>query len=465
LLLDIGALEQSADYLDFVRHSNPGFDLNFKLPDPAIPDKRKQIPSAMLQILSRNHAIYSLTPAPQADSIAEFFDFQLHGLIYVLRRYETDEAFARPIPAEFARDNETFWRTFETRQLPELDRQINPLQPLPGRSIWESLWNTLQFWPEPDHESVIAGGFYAEALNDWGVSLQRTGKFAEAKHCFDEALELNAHSAAAQINRKFNADYLANRQETMKRPPETAASMNEYRDWRHVLRDGAVDEPNFCYMLGAILADNQLYRPAIAQIQRVTELAPAREDPYVTLAQLFGTFHDFPNVLRTTDKLLAISPTNDTAVLLKANALFELKDYPNSISFADRHLATVPADTAALLLKAAAYGQLLEYSKAISVLDQVLALNPTNAAALLGQGEALRRSGEYAAARRDFNMLVQTVTNSYPAYFNLAAMADAENDRPAAITNYEMFLKLAPPNTPEIADAEARLKALRPDRP
>jgi len=465
LLLNIDGLAQSPDYLGFIKQLNPGFNLDFNLPATSDPARRKLIPLVLLQQLSRTHAIYSLAPAPRNDPLAEFFYFQPQGVLYQLRRYGVDRAFADPNPPELIQANETFWRTFAARQLPELDRRINPPQPGLTLSLSRRFLNTLRFWPEADRESVIAGTFYASALNDWGVELQKAGRFPEAKTCFDEALELNSLNAAAQINQQFNADYLANRQETMQRPLETAESMNEYRDWRHVVRDGVVDDPNFCYMLGTIMADNHLARPAIAQFQRVRALSPARLDTYVTLARLFATCGDYTNSLLAAGEMLALSPASPDARLLKASAYVGLKDFSRAIPLLDQVLAISPDNQSARLLKASADMEMKDYPGAIQLLDQVLLADPNNIRARLNRGAARRQNGQLTAAWRDFSDVIQTATNAFPAYYNLAEIADQQTNPAAAITNYEMFLKYAPPNVREVAQAGARLKALQPATP
>jgi tetratricopeptide (TPR) repeat protein len=419
------------------------------------------IPKVLLQELSRTHAIYSLTPAPRTDPLAESFYFQPQGLVYQLKPYRVDRALADPTPPEVIHDDETFWRDFETRQLPGLNGRINPPQPAPTFSFFQRLLNSLRFWPEADHESMIAGTFFASAMNDWGVELQQAGRFAEAKTCFDEALELNPLNAAAQVNQRFNADYLANRQEVMKQGLETAQSLNEFRDWRHVVRDGAVDDPNFCHLLGVILAENQLVRPAIAQFQRVRELSPSRLDTYVTLGRLFALCGDYTNLLVAAHELLAISPGNPDALLMKADAETGLKDYSAAISSLDQALAASPGSDLARLLKASVYATLKDYPKAIDLLDQVLANDPKNTKARLNRGAARRQIGQLAGAWSDFSAVIQTATNSYPAYLNLAELADQETNQAAAITNYALFLKYAPPNVREIGPVEARLRALQ----
>jgi len=434
LVLDTEAVLQHPDYLDFLKQRNPGFNVEMNPADPSGPGQEKKLLVMLLQQLAGAHPLYSLHPEPLADMTAEFFYAQPHELLYELKPYLAAAALAPPTPAAILQDNETFWRTFETGQLPGLIPLINlPFRPPPaGRlRLLKSFVNTLRFLPEPDHDAKLAGTYYAVALNDWGVTLQTYGHFPAARTCFDEALQLDPLNPPAQINQKFNADYLDHHEETVQRPLDTARGMNEYRDWRYVVRDGLVDEPNFCNMLGVFLTENRLFRPAIAQYLRVEQLTPGRPDTYLNLAKLF----------------------------------VECREYTNTLKVVDKYLALAPASPDGLYLKAIAYMHLNDYARAEPLLDQLVIETPTNNLALLNRGIARMNLGDTAGARRDFNAVIQIIanpTNALAAYYNLAKMDDQEQHPAAAITNYELFLKYAPPQLNEIPEVEARLKLLNP---
>jgi len=151
--------------------------------------------------------------------------------------------------------------------------------------------------------------------------------------------------------------------------------------------------------------------------------------------------------------------------LLKASAYVGLKDFSRAIPLLDQVLAISPDNQSARLLKASADMEMKDYPGAIQLLDQVLLADPNNIRARLNRGAARRQNGQLTAAWRDFSDVIQTATNAFPAYYNLAEIADQQTNPAAAITNYEMFLKYAPPNVREVAQAEARLKALQPATP
>jgi tetratricopeptide (TPR) repeat protein len=426
LLLNPQAWAEHPDYLDFLRQRNPGFNLAVS-PFAQPGDSTNSLTLVtLLHGLSATRAICCFHPAPLFEPFAEDFYFEPHGLLYQLKPYWSDAAFAGTNSPELLRDNQTFWRAFEQQPFPDLVRRANPPPPPPQPGMLKRFLNTLRFRPEVDRESQIVAAYYAGALNDWGVELQRAGAFPAAGHCFEEALQLDSSCAPARINQTFNADYQASRAETVARPLETVNRMEEYRDWQHVVRDGAVDDPNFCFMLGSILEANHLYRPAIAQFERVKTLSPARLDTYLGLARLFVQCNDNADGLDSANELLSLSPTNQAGLFLKARASMNLGDF----------------------------------SRALPVLNQLLAQNPTNPAALLARGDTRRNLGLFESARRDYQSVLQTVTNYYPAYAALANIAERETNPPAAIRNYELFLKYAPTNQPAVPAVQARLKAL-----
>ena len=428
LLLDAEACADPV-YRAFLERSNPAFAADLKTPGTS--GDPEGIVLQWLQQLSKAHPIYSLPPAPLADVLGEVFYAQPAQLLERLVPYGQNREFAPALPPELMRDNATFWQNFAREQLPGLLRRASPPQPPVGGGLSRRFLDTLRFRPEADGEAQVAGVFYATALNDWGVDLQQAGKFAEAQPCFAEALQLYPNNHAAQINYGFNTNYLARGTEVMQTVQETAGSMSDAGDWRNVLRDGAVDEPNFCLMLGTFAAANQLNRTALAQFERVRRLTPARTDAYVGLARIFVQRDDYVNALTAVRALLAVCPTNREGLILQAGVHMHTKAY----------LAAIPSLTA------------------------LLDLDPTNAIVRMNRARAYHNTGQFAAARLDDYALLQSATNAFSAYYDLAQMADAETNRPEAIRNYQLFLQYSPTNLTEIPAVRARLKALRNGTP
>jgi len=428
LLLDTETLESNPAYLDFLKKRSPGFNLNLTLPtNLPVTERRKIIAVALLQQLGTNHDIYCLPPPPQIDAISEFYYYEPQGLVYHLRAFPMTVNLAPPISSERMKENEAFWQRFRTEQFTNLIRQTNPPETPPVAGLLKRFLNTFHKRNEPDPHALVAGTFYAGALNDWGVELQKNSRLGDAGACFADALQLNPRNAAALINQQFNDDFQAGRAIAEQTPLETAQNLNQYRDLQHVLRDGTVDEPNFCFLVATLVSQSQLLRPAIAQLERVKVLDPNRLITYLSLASMFNASRDFTNGLVAANELLARSPTNTVAMVLKANAQIQL--------------------------------QLC--SQAIPLLDQVIAQEPTNQLALLNRGQAWSSLGQYPTARRDYETMLQIIPNDYRAYIALADLDERERHPAAAITNYEFFLQYAPTNLHEIDLVKARVQALK----
>jgi len=428
LMLNTETLVENPAYLDFLKKQSPGFNLNLGLPTNMLANERHKILAAALLLqLGTNHEIYSLHPAPQGDAIGEFFYFEPQGLVYHLKTYRPEATLTPPTSTLRLKENQAFWQQFHTEQFTNLARHTNPPETPPVSGLLKRFLNTFHRRNEPDPHAVLAGAFYAEALNDWGVELQKNGQFKAAGDCFADALQLSPRNSAALINHQFNDDYQASREIAEQTPLETAQSLNQYRDLQHVLREGTVDEPNFCFLVATLLSESQLYRPAIAQLERVKALDPNRLDTYLNLASILNACHDFTNGLSAANELLARSPTNTIAMVLKANAQIQLQFT----------------------------------SQAISLLDQVITLEPTNDIALLNRGQAWSSLGQFPTARRDYETMLQITPNDYRAYIALADLDEHEHHLDAAITNYDFFLQYAPTNMREIAVVKARVQALK----
>jgi tetratricopeptide (TPR) repeat protein len=427
LVLDLNELTQNPDYLAFLARSNPGFNLDLPGTDWSTPERSKVTVMRFLQQLSQTYEIYCLPPPPLTDLVAEYCSFEPHGLVCRLAPYSANSAFADPWADSVVMENEEFWRRFENQLLPVLQARLRASQPAANASPAREYLHYLGWPPSPGPEAAETAAGYAAALNDWGVALQRLGRFSEAASCFRTALDLNPQNPAAQINQKFNSGYLTNRVVTMQKPLEVARSVTEFRDWEHVLRAGLVDEPNFCNLLGTVMEANNLFRPAIAEYERVLALSPARTDTQLSLARLFLECHDLTNALAETDRILLNSPANQAALNLRAQALMQQQ----------------------------------AFDRALIPLTTLLADQPANPSLRLSRAIALYKTGRLAAAREDYQAALQLGGHPFQAYLGLAEIARQSNEAAVAITNYELFIRYAPADTLELEEAQNHLKELK----
>jgi tetratricopeptide (TPR) repeat protein len=294
LLINPDRAASEPGYLSELRRRHPQFSQDFNRlagsPTNGIPDAL----TGLIQTLVAAGPVYWAPPVPVDLPFAENDYFQNAGLLCQVLPYPAGVQLPVPPSASLLRDQAAFWQDFADRQLPALAGRISPVRrPAAGRLLHLFL-ATLRFSPEADPDAQTVAARYAVALNNWGVTLQRAGQFAAAGPCFDEALQLDPLNSAAQINQQFNADRLAGREAAALSPEDTVRSLGEYGDWQRVLAGGQVDEPNFCHLLGVRLAEQRLFHPALAEFDRVRQLAPGRSDNELSLARLLSDHGDPP---------------------------------------------------------------------------------------------------------------------------------------------------------------------------
>ena len=69
---------------------------------------------------------------------------------------------------------------------------------------------------------MYVGRLYSQALNYFGVALQRTGQTAAAVPYYDLALKLDPYSAPAMVNAEFNRTLTTGRSEALKQSADIA---------------------------------------------------------------------------------------------------------------------------------------------------------------------------------------------------------------------------------------------------
>jgi lipopolysaccharide biosynthesis regulator YciM len=238
---------------------------------PALPPKdelppRLAPPALMAEVtsLALSNAVYYLHP-----SFGYFFEslyLRPEGLVYRLASYTTNEIAPPRLSADLVRRNREYW----DRSWPKLE----PLAALAGQDVTDAR---------------AVGQWCSRALNYWGVEEQRDARLAEAKVCFERASKLNPDNVAAALNLALNTSL---QRGTVKRI-EAGRSIEDlfgpkFRSWNAVLgANGPVDEPAFCFNLGQLLAQQSLFRQAILQLDRASQLDPGSLETRFEQARLF----------------------------------------------------------------------------------------------------------------------------------------------------------------------------------
>jgi tetratricopeptide (TPR) repeat protein len=425
LAVDVSALVRDPGYFDILRQRHPEF--NLAPPLVRLPSDLTNPPVLMTWIadLVAAREVYYLHPV--VGGLAESFSFQPHGLFYQLQACVTNVLEEGPLPPRVLAENRAFWEAFVAKSLPELVRHIpSPEQLAQSRSL-QKLHQKADHGPERDVWAAVVGVFCARALNTWGVELQKAGLLLEAGKCFAAALQLSPDNVAAQINRDFNEDLQTHKPAAIQPIQQGEARLGNRRSWTQVLAlDGAIDEPNTCYKVGALFAQMNLPRQAAQQFARARTLAPGLPDVNLRLAEQLVGLTDYTNALAAANEALQRTPLDPDALFWKGCSLMLLKDYDDAIPPLNQSLAT-----------------------------------QTNSRAAMALGFTHVQLGNLDAAHQAYERAVQCQTNATQAYFRLAQVAALQKDTNAAIRYLELYQSNTPINLLDTRFVEAILTKLR----
>jgi len=348
-------------------------------------------------------------------------------LFYQLKSCAANVLEEGPLPPQVLAENQAFWQAFIAKPLPELARHIPSPEQLakPRSSKW--LHPKADRGPERDSWAAVVGSFYSRALDIWGVELQKAGLLGEAGNCFAAALQLSPDNAAAQLNRDFNQDLQGHKPAALQPAQPIEARLGKRRSWSQVLvLDGAIDEPNACYIAGTMLAKANLPRQAARQFARAQTLAPS-----------------YPAV-----------------ALRLAEQLIRLADYTNALAAANQALQLKPLDADALFWKGVSLILLKDYEGAVPLLSQSLTTQ-TNSRTATTLGFTHVQLGNLDAARQAYEQAAQSRGDAYQAYFRLAQVASLQKDTNAALKYLAMCRSNTPPNLLNAPSVDALLEELR----
>lgn len=457
----------------------------------------------LLMDLAQSNRLYYLQPS--FGSWLEQFYFQPHGLVYELKLYPTNSLGGPPLTAAELAENEVFWkRTIEKGVDPILRVIAQAERPRPG--LAQRLMKSGHLQMPPPAPAEVLAVWYSAAINSWGTTLQRNGRWHEATPCFALAQQLNPGNLPAQVNLQCNRNLLAGQKMTVVRSKPLGDQFGKYRNWNQILAEnGTFDEPNYYYHLGLFYGEGGLLRLAGQQLERVKALAPGDISMRLALGDLFNrcrlsdqalqiaaeiradpdlqplgptnevevTFLEagawlartnHPEAERIIDSLLAAHP-GDAALLGRAGAAFAAhRSYANALRLADRQLQLTPDDPFALLNKGSLCILARDYSNAIPPLTRTLSLTNTYPARL-NRALAYFRMGRLDAAEADYQELLRAFPADYQPYQGLAEIAREKSETNAAIRYYQLFLSKAAANSEEARIVATRLKTLQQGLP
>ncbi len=459
-------------------------------------------PAAMMKLvnaLARTNQIYYLHP-----SFGCFFDsfyLQPVGSVYALTAFTDKSLNPLPMTAEAIDRNEKLWDAAASQL--EAIQQATLSKSSAAAPVLKKIYSTLHFQPVPASQSRLLGDWYAVALSDWGVQLQRAGQLSPARKRFEQALALNKNNSAASINLQCNTNLASGVRLNLAAVDVLAGQLSSFQLLsRFYALFGPVDEPSFCYLLGNAFQKVGLPRQAMQQFSRAAVLAPDIPAPKIALAELYsrcgmeeearqtigqvradlsslpGKNNNFEvglSLLEANSWLAQTNTANASGVLqsvLKAHpgdpritdivlrAYLAFGDYSNALQIVNRQVANNPRDIAAMVNQSGLYMRLGDFTNSLSILDRALALSDVPAVRV-ARAMARTEAGQYSAAEADYLELKKNGTNNLAVYCGLAEIARRKKDNPAAIGYLERGLAELAPEDLQRDQISARIKALQ----
>ncbi len=412
-------------------------------------------------------------------------------------------ALGQPLDSRVAAACEQYWQDSWSRTLRTLADQASrkPVAPaLPAGKLAARL----HLAPEQNRTAAYLAAAYAKALNEWGVQMQRLGRWNEAGLWFERALALQPENLAARINLQFNESRgrgTPQRLDLEAVQKEFLHLFGRHRRWEGVMsEDGPVDEPTFLFETARVLLAGSRPRQAIREFARCADLAPDWLAPKLWLAQAHITARDFGSAVRLTHELevaglpqdesslaqflfcratalqglgqtneataciqnlLARHPEKPEVLATAAQLYLQARQYQAALAVLEGLLAREPANPELLSNKALAEMELSRYDAAIATLNSALALAPSNQIVRLNRAIANLRAGNLDAAQADYQLLLPTAPDSYKVLFGLAEVAWRRQDTNAAIQFYQKCLAHSIPASADHKLVAGRLRQLK----
>ncbi|MCP5515902.1 MAG: tetratricopeptide repeat protein [Verrucomicrobiales bacterium] len=409
-------------------------------PDPAAGAVRSEGEVAQWLVqLADTHPVFYLQPS--FGYLFETVGLRPEGLAYRVIGLGTDFTNETRLTKEVIRKNEEFWTGTETL-LPKNRPSAN----------------------EPDTRRFVRG-VLSRALNYWGVRLQRNGELAAAARRFEQSLAADPGNLAAGVNLEFNRPLAAG---TL--PPLDLSQGLDLEDkratWDRLIgRHGPFDNPRWCYRLGIVCAESSLFRQALHEFLRVSELYP--ENP---AARLWSRNMEALTLLGAGDRAAALDraqalardfPDKETSLETLTQVYIYCNDPTNALATVKRQLALNPGNERALLNEGALSIRLGAYAEAIPPLSRLLEKHPEHQAARLNRAIAALQNADLKRAREDYEVLLKEAPDFYALHFGLGEVARQQDRKADAARHFQLYLDHAPKGTAEYAEVERKLTALK----
>ncbi len=449
----------------------------------------------LLEGMARTNQFYFLQPH-NGQLVHELFQPQPLGAVSALRRYPSNRFERLVLPPATVAAGEKFWDM-------EWSGQIAALVPNEDRtSKLENFFkNHLLLVPARSQAQPQLAAWYSALLDDWGVTLARTGHEAAAQKRFAQAVQLNTNNLIAQVNLVCNSNRLAGKFLSI---ADGSVLVQKFRSIQQIAQiinvGGDVDEPALRCVVGNACLAAGWPRQAWAEFDRAATLAPEAVMPELALAQIYSRLRFDDEVFAVTKKLRAKVEATPAGKALEVElAVLEAKSWMSqtNTALAEKVLSAVlsnhPDDVPVAETVFRSYLAFGDSAGALRMIEAQLAKNPGSVPALNNQAALLIQSGRAAAAipvlnralaltnvpsillnraiaqmqlrnidaaEKDYRQLTNAPVDQFSVHYGLSQIAEQRQETNAVIRHLEFCLTNAPTGGAKWQEVSARLNAL-----
>ena len=415
LAVDTGSLP-SPKYRERLDHIRPGLWLLDTNRSTLAPKEMVRL----LHSLTHNNRVFYLHPS--FGYYFESFYLAPSGPVGELKLYSTNSITPPPLTPDTIAMNERFWDDFTPRL--EALQQFGEMTK--NRTL-QKIEKKLHLETVVPAQAPMLKEWYAVALDNWAVELQRAGRLPEAEKRFSQALGLDPENPTARANLFCNTNLQAGKLLGL---ADVGALAGEFRSIQSVgqflARFGPVDEPAFCFLLGNITMQAKLPRQAIINLERSAALAPSVPGPQLVLANLYGRFGRGDQSLQAANRVRELMkkspdyPRIDTDLtLLEAGVDASQTNTQHIIKILQSLLDRYPGDTEVEVRVFRAYASFGILTNAEALATSLLSQKPEDIGLQMAKAIILLRAGRPAEAIPILDGIL-SVTNSMVAKFQRA---------------------------------------------
>ena len=203
---------------------------------------------------------------------------------------------------------------------------------------------------------------YEKAYFNWGITLNRLGKYQSAVKKLERAIELKVDYADAYLNLGYSLNEL-----------------DKYEDAIKNFKIALELEPDFMevyFNWGITLNKLNKYEEAIENLEKAIELNPKYADAYLNLGTSLFELTKYQDAIKKFKKAIELKPDFSEAYLKWGITLNKLNKYQDAIKNLEKAIELNHKYADAYLNWGISLSELAKYQEAIKKIEKAIKLNP-----------------------------------------------------------------------------------------